>query len=176
MLLSMRLAAICALATLLGCAPTPGLYATAGDCVTDGSGPSCGVASPGGGGGTPPAEAGTGDDSGSTSTSEGGSCGSVGLLFPTLNAGCENCLETDCCLVNQACTSTNGCEPLIQCAFTACPTGTTTPSPTCASGCTGVSSAAINAYNDVQSCIASPSSGIGTTSTCVACPALPSLP
>lgn len=176
-LLTMRLEAFCALAALLGCAPTPGHYAASGDCITDGSGPSCGVGSAGGGGGTPPADAGTGEDSGSSPTSEGGSCGSVGLLFPTQNAGCENCFETDCCVVNQACTSTSGCEALIQCAFTNCPTGTTTPSSSCAYGCTG-GSAAINAYIDVGGCIANSvaNSNTGSTSSpCVACPALPSL-
>jgi len=177
MLLSMRLAAFCGLAALFACASTPGHYAAAGDCVTDGSGPSCGVPSPGGGGGTPPADAGTGDDSGSSPPSEGGSCGSVGPLFPTQNSACQSCFETPCCLVSQACSSTAGCEALIQCAFTNCPTGTTTPSSSCAYGCTGTTAAA-TAYGDLQSCIANSvaNSNTGSTSSpCVACPALPSL-
>lgn len=163
----MRLAASCALAALVGCSTTAAHYAPSGGCMSD-SAAACGSVGGGGGQGSQQ-EAGAAPDSGSTSD-EAGSCGSAATSLPTQNTVCQGCIATYCCQTAQYCSASN-CNALLQCAFTACPTGTTTPLPGCAQTCESTYSpypSAISDYNDFGNCI--------TLNCLPQCPALPELP
>ena len=165
----MRLAAACAWMALLGCSTNATHYAASGDCVSD-SAATCGTLGGGGGAEGSQAEAGAESDSGSTASGEAGSCGSAATSLPTQNTVCQGCIATYCCQTAQYCSASN-CNALLQCAFAACPTGTTTPLADCAQACENTYTpypSAISDYTDYGNCI---------TFYCVPqCPALPTLP